>query len=332
MALAYYPIFGFQTPIEEADLIILPVPWEGSISFRAGTANAPEEILRISNQIDHFIPGIDNVESYKISAFLPPSEIIERNLKISQLKHEGALKSVRNINVVITEVQHWLREFTTEWLKQGKIIAYLGGDHSITPAFIHALSNFYNSFSILHIDAHADLRSSYDGLEFSHASAMYHCLQSESVDMLTQVGIRDISPEEAKYIRGNTRIQAYHSFDIHSRLYSGETWTRICEDIISSLSDNVYVSFDIDALSPENAPFTGTPVPGGLTYMQAIYLLRKVGESRRIIGFDLVEVGYNPVNNIDCIIAAHLLYHLSCITIYSQQKDTTVNMYNKFLD
>jgi agmatinase len=173
------------------------------------------------------------------------------------------------------------------------------------------LSEKYDRFGILQIDAHADLRKAYEGFAYSHASIMYNALKVPAVNRLVQVGIRDICEEEEKVMqRAMGRVVTFYDDDIKSQQYEGKTWTSICDEIINTLPDLVYISFDIDGLDPKLCPSTGTPVAGGLEFDQAKYLITKLVHSgRRIIGFDLCEVAPGPTEW-DANVGARMLYHL----------------------
>ncbi len=177
------------------------------------------------------------------------------------------------------------------------------------------MSDVHSEFGILQIDAHADLRVAYEGFTYSHASIMYNVLGNiPQVKKLVQVGIRDYCDEELDIINeSNGRIVTFFDRDIKARQYEGETWKVICNDIISSLPQKVYISFDIDGLDPKLCPNTGTPVPGGFEAEQIFYLFRMVRESgRELIGFDLNEVssGNHSGDGIDAITGARVLFKL----------------------
>jgi agmatinase len=168
-------------------------------------------------------------------------------------------------------------------------------------------------FSILHIDAHADLRDAYEGFEYSHASIMFNALKIPQVERLVQVAIRDTCPDEIELIeKSDGRVKQFPYPVIAGRVFGGQTWEEICRDIIESLGERVYVSFDIDGLDPSLCPGTGTPVAGGLTFYQATYLLLMLKKSgREIIGADLNEVcPSSDDNEWDANVGARLLYKL----------------------
>jgi agmatinase len=207
----------------------------------------------------------------------------------------------------------WSEAETKKWLAKGKRVVTVGGDHATSRGPIAAHAEKYPGLSVLHFDAHADLRVAYEGFPNSHASIMDHVVQMPGVSKLVQIGIRDVSPGEIERTRSNPKIATYFDWDLQGRKMRGESWDAICADIVSKLGPTVYVSFDIDGLDPKLCPSTGTPVPGGLEFMEAVHLVQKVVASgKRIVGADLVEVAPNPTGDPwDGNVGARMLYQLT---------------------
>ncbi|MBA4077191.1 MAG: agmatinase, partial [Cyanobacteria bacterium PR.023] len=180
----------------------------------------------------------------------------------------------------------------------------------------------HDSFGILHIDAHADLRDAYEGFTYSHASIMFNAIKEPTLTKLVQVGIRDYCEMESDLVASSDgRIVSFYDRDIKTKMFEGMSWMHICQEIVSQLPDEVYVSFDIDGLDPKLCPNTGTPVPGGLEYEQALYLVRMVAESGRvIIGFDVNEVAPGDEDEWDANVGARLLYRLANLTAKSNDQ------------
>ncbi|BAZ85763.1 agmatinase family protein [Dolichospermum compactum] len=299
---------GLPFNYDSANLIIFPIPWEVTVSYRAGTANGPQRILDASLQIDLF--DFDHPDGWKQGIFMVeiPQEMIEKNnyyrqqaARIIERQAEG--KSLTDspdltpvleaINQAGEQVNHWLFTQSQAALNQGKRVAVIGGDHSSPLGYFQALANQYDDWGILHIDAHADLRNAYEGFEFSHASIMFNAIKIPQISKLVQVGVRDICHDEVQIInQSNNRIIGYYDSAIKQQLYAGKTWLDLCREIISHLPEKVYISYDIDGLDPKLCPNTGTPVPGGLELEQVYCLFRElVNSGRKIIGFDVCEVG-----------------------------------------
>ena len=202
---------------------------------------------------------------------------------------------------------------------KGKKVGLLGGDHSVAYGLIKALSEKTDAFGILQIDAHCDLRKSYEGLDHSHGSIMYNVLNDfPQVTKLIQLGIRDYCEAEWQCIcESDRRVATYFEKEIKERQFEGETWSHISEEIIQQLPQKVYISYDVDGLDPKLCPHTGTPVPGGFELEQLNYLFKKIVDSgREIIGFDLSETGVSK-DGWDENVGARILFKL-CNLMLSQ--------------
>lgn len=302
-------IYGFPTTEEEARLVILPVPWEVTVSYNAGTARASEHILKASMQVDIF--DLDYPDTWKEGFYMRPADkkILmksdylrkEAELYIAYIsrgedlkKNSFMCKSLKDINEGGTFLNEWVYEQTKGLMNRGKLVALLGGDHSTAFGYFKALAEKHGEFGILQIDAHCDLRKCYEDFDYSHASVMYNALEEiPQISKVVQVGVRDYSETEWNYIKdSNNRVVTFFDKDIKRRQYEGDTWRQIVDDIVNTLPQKIHLTFDIDGLDPKLAPNTGTPVHGGFETEQVYYLLRKVLESgRQLLGFDLVEVG-----------------------------------------
>jgi agmatinase len=322
-------IFALPYTAEESDLVLLPVPWEATVSYGAGTANGPSAILEASKQIDLFHPLLNKVWLNKMAMCHVP-------LDLESKSNEARAKAENIINMIINEVDvnpalleevndaskgmiAWVKAEAQKYIAQGKTVALVGGDHSTPLGLLQALAEKYK-FGILQIDAHCDLRNAYEGFEFSHASIMYNALKTENIQSLTQVGIRDYCDEEVQYINNsNGRVTTFFDRDIQFSKIDGTGWAKICDKIIATLPENVYVSFDIDGLTPDHCPNTGTPVPGGLSFAEVSYLLEKVAQQRNIISFDLNEVSPGD-DDWDANVGARVLFQLCCSYLISKKK------------
>ena len=289
---------------DEAKIILLPIPWEATVSYAAGTADGPENIRDASYQLDLF--DADVKDAYKIGIFMKETD--EQIKDLSTLSREIATMHIDNlenghgivqefvdkVNANSIKVNNWVKEQCGDLIKKGKVIGLIGGEHSTPLGYLHALSEKYSDFGILQIDAHCDLRKAYEGFTYSHASIFYNVLEEISVvSKLVQVGIRDYCDEEVDYItNSNKRVEVFYDQAINESLFEGKSYREICLSIVEKLPQHVYISFDIDGLWPNLCPNTGTPVAGGLSLPQAFYLLKTLAESgKTIIGFDLCEVG-----------------------------------------
>ncbi|MCS3797563.1 agmatinase family protein [Niastella sp. OAS944] len=330
-------IFGLPFSEEDARLVILPVPWEVTVSYNAGTARAADHIFKASMHVDLFDP--DAKEAWKQGFFMrsPDKKILlksdylrkEAELYIDYISHGEILeknlfmcKSQRDINEGGNYLNKWVYEQTKQLLNRNKLVAILGGDHSVVLGYFKALAEQHGDFGVLQIDAHCDLRKGYEWFTYSHASVMYNALQEiPSLTHLVQLGARDYCQEEWEYIHNNkNRVTTYFDKDIKERQFEGETWKQIVDEIVSKLPQKVLVSFDVDGLDPKLCPNTGTPVQGGFETEQIFYLLKKVVQSgRQLIGFDLVEIGVGDNNEWDANVGAHILWRLANMLVASNQ-------------
>jgi agmatinase len=304
------------------------------VSYHTGAVFGPSAILDASTQVDLFIKEIPDAWKSGIAMLPIPHDIIEESKKIRTIASEHIRKFhsdepylindplLIRINQACETLNIYVKSITQKLLDEGKLVVLLGGDHSTPLGFLRALSERYERFGILQIDAHADLRKAYQGFTFSHASIMYNALKLAPIKKLVQVGIRDYCEEEMiKIHRSKGRIVTFFDEEIKSASYLGKNWDTICNEIIDNLPDLVYISFDIDGLDPKLCPNTGTPVPGGLEFDQVTYLIRKLVRSgRKIIGMDLNEVAGGGSNDWDANVGARMLYQLCNWMILSRKE------------
>lgn len=318
-------LFGLPFEVEDAEVVVMPVPWDVTVSFRDGTSQAPEAIMYASKQVDHYYAGHKDAWKMGIAMSEYPMEWADLNRHyrksaeevIDMLEHgasiddEDVIPLLKNINEQCAELADYVHQRSLQFLNQDKLVGVLGGDHSTPLGLMRALAEKHESFGILQIDAHADLRVAYEGFQYSHASIMSNAMAIENVTKLVSVGVRDVCQQEMDVIfSSEERIIAFFDEQLKNRAFEGESWQQTCNDIVNELPQKVYISFDIDGLNPSLCPATGTPVPGGLTFEQSVYLIKAVVRSgRTIIGFDLVEVGISE-NEWDINVAARLLLHL----------------------
>jgi len=247
--------------LQSARYRIVPVPYEGTVCFLGGTAKGPEAVLAVSNQMEHFDEELlCDFTRQGIATFPPilsagtPEKMFDR----------------------IYQTVKWENYF-----ESGKIPVFIGGEHSITPPLVRAAAEYYGTISVLQFDAHADLRDSYTGGKFSHASAMRRVL--EITPHLVQVGIRSFSEEEAQECPQQIASLLTPKMLTQERKHS-------LEKILTALTEKVYITVDIDVFDPAFAPGTGTPEPGGLDWFQVTDILRQVCKTKNVIGADIVEV------------------------------------------
>ena len=248
---------------EEAKVAILPVPYEKTTSDKKGTKKAPEKILKASNELELYDEELNN-EPYSVG--------------ITTLDEINNLEDLEN-------------------LKTNKFLIALGGEHTISLPLIKRHNQ--DNLSILQIDAHADLKNSFDGNKFSHACVMRRIFEINP--NITQVGVRSLSKEENEFIQKNN-IKTFFMKDlVYNRNY--------IQDILSTLKKDVYLTIDLDALDPSIIPDVGTPEPGGLRWHQLLQLLKELFKQKNVVGIDVVELCPNKETNSSYIVTK-LIYKL----------------------
>lgn len=313
-------IYGLPFTTETACQVILPVPWEATVSYRTGTANAPDAVLQASKQVDLYDPFVKDAWKAGLAMHEEYEEIDRLNAKtrtmaeryLSILEKNGTDDALlAEINENCESVNEWVRTNARNYLDKGKLVCVLGGDHSAPLGLIEELAK-KQTFGILHIDAHCDLRDAYEGFVYSHASIMFNVMKLPNVSKLVQVGIRDYCDHEVSFVKNSAgRVVMHTERQLKARAYSGESWHSICQTMIKELPEKVYVSFDIDGLDPKLCPNTGTPVPGGLEFEQSLYLIHEIVRSgRKLIGFDLCEVAPGA-DEWDASVGARLVYNIA---------------------
>lgn len=315
-------IYGLPFEEEHAEVVILPVPWEVTVSYSAGTAKGPQAIREASWQVDLYDPRVK--DAWKMGIYMRQEEkkLAKRSNKMRKLAEkyidalaEGSSEKMSNDLAVLNEacdkMVKWVEEECADLLAKGKLVALLGGDHSTPLGYLKALAKTHGNFGILQVDAHADLRIAYEGFTYSHASIMYNALSIPQVNKLVQVGIRDYCQEEVDVMTEHgDRVKTFFDRDLKHGRYAGKTWKQQVDEIIAELPQNVYLSFDIDGLDPKLCPNTGTPVAGGFEAEEVIYLVEELVKSgKKLIGFDLNEVAPGK-DEWDANVGARLLYYL----------------------
>ena len=263
---------------ETSKAVILPIPYEKTTTYVKGTAKGPEAILEASRNMELYDEELDkNICDVGICT-------------LNELKIEE--KPELMVNIVYDNVKKIIDDH--------KFSVVIGGEHSITSGCVKAFFEKYDDFSILQLDAHADLREEYGGTKFSHACTMKRCM--DICKNIVQVGIRSLDYEEALFAKKN-KLNIFWAKDI----FDNDGWM---ENAISKLSKNVYVTLDLDVFDPSIMPSTGTPEPGGLLYYQMLRFLKKVFEERNVVGFDVVELCPNENDVSSDFTASKVIYKM----------------------
>jgi agmatinase len=263
---------------DSSRILILPISYEGTVSYGTGTGAGAMAIVEASRNMELYEEETDS-EVYKLGIHtldeFRPRETPE--LMMSELY-----------------------DHTKDLLRTDKFVCMLGGEHSVSAPVIRAHAEKYHNMSVLQIDAHADLRDTYDGTPHSHASIMARVVKDMRIPSV-QVGIRSISADEARLVGTGIPTKIFWAKDIVGK-------TDWIDSAIDSLTENVYLTIDIDGLDPSIVPTTGTPEPGGLGWYETLTLIRKLAERKRIIGMDLVEYSYFENYDSPAFLCAKLVY------------------------
>jgi agmatinase len=258
--------------------VILPCPVDRTTSYVGGTRNGPHEILQASTHMELWDEEM-NADVHGVGIFTLP----EMELPFGEMAP------------LVDEIERVAYEI----ISRDKFLVTIGGEHSITPPLVSAAAAKHPGLSVLQLDAHADLRETFMGTPHNHACAMRRSLQYASI---TQVGIRSLSTEEAEIL---PKLETTVFFD--STMRQDPKWI---DAVVDSLSDNVYVTIDVDGMDPAIMPATGTPEPGGLSWPEITRLLRTTAERRRIVSADIVELSPIPGMVSPNFLCARLLYKL----------------------
>ncbi len=268
---------------KDSAVAILPVPYEATTSYGKGTGKAPEAIYKASHYVEFYDEELDREFCFEKGIASLPS------LKMKDLKGKPAIDFIyKNVK---------------KHIDNGKFVVTLGGEHTISTAPIKAHFDSYKDLSILHFDAHSDLRDEYEGTKYSHAC--FCSRVAEFTKDITQVGIRAQCIDESKFIKKN-KIKTYYAYAIRNGLH-GKNWM---DKVIAGLKKNVYVTFDIDYFDPSVMPSTGTPEPLGFYWEETMTLLKKLGQKRKVVGFDLVELAPQKGYTYPDFLAAKLVYKM----------------------
>lgn len=273
---------GISEPIhsdfDSSEILVLPVSYEGTVSYGTGTGKGAAAIIDASRNLELYDEETDT-EVFKLGintlADFAPRETPER-------------------------MMNDLYEHSKNLLKTHKFLCTIGGEHSISAPIIQAHSEKFHNLSVLQIDAHADLRDEYDGTKHSHASVMARVVKDLRIPSV-QIGIRSISADEMRSLADGLPTKIFWAKDI----VRNSEWI---ESAVNSLSENVYLTIDIDGLDPSIMPTTGTPEPGGLDWYEVLELIKTVAEKKRIVGMDLVEFSHVEGQSAPALLCAKLIY------------------------
>jgi len=261
--------------LEKSNIVLIPVPYDGTSTWKKGADRGPEA----------FLAAAENMELYDIET---ETEVYRQGIFLTDAITEDSSPEK------MVDAVHYA---TKEYIKKRKFVTLFGGEHSISIGSIRAFNECFENLTVLHIDAHADLRDSYDGSDCNHACAVHEASKTTN---LVQVGIRSMDVSERKF------MDTEKVFFAHD-MVTNEYWI---EQVIELLTDNVFITFDLDGLDPSILPSTGTPEPGGLFWYETLDFLSQVFESKNVVGFDIVELCPNEAEPSSDFLAAKLYYKM----------------------
>jgi len=319
--------------VDDHAISFLAVPYDATVSYSEGTGGGPANILAASAQLDVSIR--DLVKPWELGfawqtlngTWLDEQPQTRTYVKdvIKTLESGKDLTDSQKacldyINAQGSALRQTVFEATKAELERGRFPVIVGGEHSVSLGAFEAIATT-GKFGILQLDAHMDLRSSYEGFKYSHASIMYNAIhQIPQLTQLTQVAIRDWCPAEEELTKSiSDRIKVFYDQELSEAKFGGQAFAKTIEPIIATLPDRVWISLDIDGLDPSYCANTGTPVAGGLSFAETLYLCKSVIESgRTIIGLDLVEVAPAPFEY-EGSVAARLMYEIAARAVTAKQ-------------
>ena len=260
---------------EDASIVIIPVPYDGTSTYGKGADKGPEAIFQAAENMELY--DIEtNKEVYKNGIFIAPE-----------------LTGYSSPEAMVSDVE----QTVTKYINTGKFVALIGGEHSVSIGSISAFSRQFTDLTVLQLDAHSDLRPEYEGSKCNHACAMH---EASFTTNLVQVGIRSMDTVEIEFLKSEN---LFTSYDIRTNKY----WK---EDVINAIGDNVYITIDLDVFDPSIMPSTGTPEPGGLLWNETLDLLKMVFSNSNVIGCDIVELAPKEGIHAPDFMAAKLFYKL----------------------
>lgn len=261
--------------LETAKTVLIPVPYDGTSTWQKGADKGPKAFLDAS----------ENMELYDIET---DSEVYKNGIYLADAVVENSSPEAMVDAVHMT---------TKKYINKNKFVTVFGGEHSISIGTIRAFNECFNNLTVLHIDAHADLRQSYEGSTCNHACAVYEASQTTN---LVQVGIRSMDVSEKSTMNFDKTFFAHD-------MATNDYWM---ENVIDQLTENVFITFDLDAIDPSLMPSTGTPEPGGLFWYETLDFLKKVFDAKTVVGFDIVELCPNEKEKSSDFLAAKLYYKM----------------------
>ena len=272
--------------LDNSKIVLIPVPYDGTSTWGKGADKGPKAFLEAS----------ENMELYDIET---DSEVYKNGIYLTEPVP---------VNATPEAMVDAVHQETKSFIKKNKFVTIFGGEHSISIGTIRAFNEMFPNLTVLHIDAHADLRKSYEGSACNHACAVYEASQNTN---LIQVGIRSMDAKE-KSVMDLDKTYFAHEMAID------DSWV---DSAIDQMTENVFITFDLDAFDPSILPSTGTPEPGGLLWYETLDFLKQIFEEKNVVGFDIVELCPNAADKSSDFLAAKLYYKMLSYKFMGQDAD-----------
>lgn len=294
--------------LDSSKIVLIPVPYDGTSTWQKGADKGPDAFLHAS----------ENMELYDIET---QTEVYKQGVFLAEPVTENSSPEA------VVEAVH---KTTKEYIKRNKFVTIFGGEHSISIGTIRAFNECFDNLTVLHIDAHADLRKSYEGSSCNHACAVYEASQTTN---LIQVGIRSMDIIETTVMDKDKTYFAHE-------MAQDDSWM---DAAIDQMTENVFITFDLDAFDPSILPSTGTPEPGGLFWYETLEFLKMVFKEKNVVGFDIVELCPNENEKSSDFLAAKLYYKMLSYKFMEEDVDEVydsnfedddlgINKFSKFND
>lgn len=324
--------FNDATQVEDAEVVIVSVPWSVTSDYGRGATYTPDAIIDVSAKSGVYdaLSGVNlkgriatAVIDYNIQEI---SEQLGRDAErvddylgggTTPLPKEYIMRKKGAIDEGFSEMQKSTYQQVKQYAEMGKVVAVVGGDHSVAYGAVKAVAECYEGVGVLFIDAHADFEISTAGYNYTHRTIARNIIEEiDSVERVVEVGVRDVSQEEMTLVQSSPKVDIFLAESLAAARFEGRSWKELCQEVVSKLPQRVYISFDIDALKIEFCQNTNAPVPGGMTFDEVIYLIGCVAASgREIVGFDISEVVPDLEDRMDATVAARLLGKMCVVAI-----------------
>lgn len=272
--------------LDTAKIVLIPVPYDGTSTWQKGADKGPQAFLHAS----------ENMELYDIETGTEP---YKQGVYLADAVTENSSPEA------MVDAVH---QTTKKYIKRNKFVTIFGGEHSISIGTIRAFNECFDNLTVLHIDAHADLRKEYEGSSCNHACAVYEASQTTN---LIQVGIRSMDVSELS-VMDQDKVYFAHE------MAQDDAWM---DSVLDQLTENVFITFDLDAFDPSIMPSTGTPEPGGLLWYETMDFLKMVFEEKNVVGFDILELCPNPDEKASDFLAAKLYYKMLSYKFQNEEVD-----------